>query len=147
MVEILVDPVLVQWVPGWVQEQYARWNPKFMDHVQKVLQKDGGQAMTNRQVLAATKRRMVRSAQRAKQLQKAEQEAGEFDSDEAGSGESASGSDDGENDDDDDDDDDGKREEDLVKAAMVCDALPTAGGDDPDAGDGCAGGGALTAEQ
>ena len=29
LMEMLVDPMLVAWVPGWVVEQYERWNPKF----------------------------------------------------------------------------------------------------------------------
>ena len=29
LMEMLVDPMLVAWVPGWVVEQYERWNPDF----------------------------------------------------------------------------------------------------------------------
>ena len=29
MLEMLVDPVLLEWVPNWVVEQYERWNPFF----------------------------------------------------------------------------------------------------------------------
>lgn len=39
LMEMLVDPVLVRWVPRWVVEQYERWNPKFREKLDQVLQR------------------------------------------------------------------------------------------------------------
>ena len=29
LMEMVIDPMLLAWVPGWVVEQYERWNPYF----------------------------------------------------------------------------------------------------------------------
>ena len=43
MMEMLVDPMLVAWVPGWVVEQYERWDPDFRKCVDIALERDGEQ--------------------------------------------------------------------------------------------------------
>ena len=40
LMEMLADPVLSEWVPAWVREQYFRWNPDFLDTLEKVLRVD-----------------------------------------------------------------------------------------------------------
>ena len=40
LMEMLVDPMLVCWVPGWVVEQYERWNPDFRKCVDLALDAD-----------------------------------------------------------------------------------------------------------
>ena len=42
LLEMLVDPMLMSWVPGWVHEQYERWNPCFRGALRWALkQRDG----------------------------------------------------------------------------------------------------------
>ncbi len=38
LMEMLADPMLLAWVPGWVVEQYERWNPYFRPCVRSALQ-------------------------------------------------------------------------------------------------------------
>ena len=58
LMEMLVDPVLQEWVPAWVREQYHRSNPDLEDCLRKVLQDDSEYRLCNRQVLFATRRAM-----------------------------------------------------------------------------------------
>ena len=37
LMEMLVDPLLVAWVPAWLVEQYERWNPYFRGAVRWAL--------------------------------------------------------------------------------------------------------------
>ena len=36
LLEMLLDPILVRWVPGHIVEQYARWNPCLKDALAEV---------------------------------------------------------------------------------------------------------------
>ena len=54
LLEMLVDPYLIAFVPGWVVEQYERANPFFRGSLRKVLRKLPVNA-TNAQVLQRTK--------------------------------------------------------------------------------------------
>ena len=38
LTEMLADPMLLAWVPGWVVEQYERWNPYFRPCIRSALQ-------------------------------------------------------------------------------------------------------------
>jgi len=58
LMEMLADPVLSEWVPAWVREQYHRWNPDFQESLVKVLHEDTAYEMCNRQALFATRRAM-----------------------------------------------------------------------------------------
>ena len=75
LMEMLVDPVLVAWVPSWVVEQYERWNPYFRDAVRSVClrgdtaergrRQELGLAVkrevnTNRALLKAVRKEMIR---------------------------------------------------------------------------------------
>ena len=69
LVEMLVDPMLSAWVPGWVVEQYERWNRYFRGSLRWVLrQRDvagAPRAKTNAQLIKlATKRMMSREKRR-----------------------------------------------------------------------------------
>ena len=56
LLEMLVDPVLVSWVPKWVREQYERANPYF----RRVLEKMSGEVCaSNHRFLLRLWRRMV----------------------------------------------------------------------------------------
>ena len=52
--EMIVDPILVQWVPTYIVEQYERWNPYFKESLEQVLRGDVGKELCNRQVLRET---------------------------------------------------------------------------------------------
>ena len=87
LMEMLVDPVLSTWVPGWVVEQYERANPFF----RRVLRRLGEQRMaSNRRLLLKTRREMVRRHQAEVSRVGAEGEAGES-SDEESAGAEAGG--------------------------------------------------------
>ena len=77
--EMLVDPVLVAWVPCWVVEQYERWNPYFRDAVRSVClrgdaadkqrRRDAGlplkrDVLSNRAMLLAALKEMTRMAEK-----------------------------------------------------------------------------------
>ena len=61
LMEMLVDPVLSKWVPGWIGEQYRRWNEGFDVFVQEALAEDAAQEWSNRKVL----RRVMQKAREA----------------------------------------------------------------------------------
>ena len=86
VMEMLVDPLLNQWVPAWIVEQYCRWNVGFMKHVQKVLDDDEVRRLSNRQVLHAVSKRLLRSAQRRRDLNRDDADVGEPCSSDGGSG-------------------------------------------------------------
>lgn len=82
LLEMLVDPVLLEWVPAWVREQYHRWNPDFGDSLLKVLREDSERKLCNREVLFATRRAMgakykKRQSRREAQKKRREEEAEE----------------------------------------------------------------------
>ena len=90
--EVLADPVLSEWVPAWVREQYHRWNPDFQESLLKVLREDTAYRMCNRQVLFATRRAMGLKCK--KRLSREEQRrAKKVDEDAEGGGESSGDSD------------------------------------------------------
>ena len=81
LMEMLVDPVLVAWVPSWVVEQYERWNPYFRDAVRSVClrgdtaergrRQELGLAVkrevnTNRALLKAVRKEMIRMKERVR---------------------------------------------------------------------------------
>ena len=90
--EMLVDPVLVAWVPGWVVEQYERWNPKFRGTLRWALQDNTTAGthrarppirpmiMTNADLLSVTRRTMI-AAQEMREAEKSKDKAGDEDSD------------------------------------------------------------------
>ena len=51
LMEMVVDPVLCQWVPEYVLEQYKRWNPKFSAALRGALQEEVEGETSNRQLL------------------------------------------------------------------------------------------------
>ena len=77
LMEMIVDPVLSRWVPEWVLEQYKRWNPYFTLSLNRVLAKDKERKLRNREVLRATKKLMVKWAEKRKVPEPEEQEDGE----------------------------------------------------------------------
>ena len=92
LMEMLADPVLSEWVPAWVREQYHRWNPDFQESLLKVLREDTAYRMCNRQVLFATRRAM--GLKYKKRLSREEQRrAKKVDEDAEGGGESSGDSD------------------------------------------------------
>ena len=105
LMEMLADPVLSEWVPAWVREQYFRWNPDFLETLEKVLREDTVYGLCNREVLCATRKAMglkykKREARLKKKKADAEEEQdGDSDSSvgsDAPPGGSEKGSDDGE---------------------------------------------------
>jgi hypothetical protein len=65
LLEMLVDPVLAAWVPGWVVEQYERQNDHFRGSVRYALkEKRARRVATNKALLKHVLRRMVRKAKR-----------------------------------------------------------------------------------
>ena len=61
LLEMLVDPLLMTWVPDWVREQYARAN-LFFQEVLDVIEVRG--VRSNRALLKQTKREMIRRQKR-----------------------------------------------------------------------------------
>ena len=55
--EMLVDPMLVCWVPGWVREQYERANPYFCSVLKRL---ETCKVSNNKVLLRRTKREMVK---------------------------------------------------------------------------------------
>ena len=56
LMEMLVDPMLVCWVPGWVREQYERANPYFRSVLKRL---ETCKVSNNKMLLRRTKREMV----------------------------------------------------------------------------------------
>ena len=70
LMEMLTDPLLLQWVPAWVVEQYERANPFFREALTVVL---GQGVNSNKALLRRAKREMIRRHRRLlkkKELQK-----------------------------------------------------------------------------
>ena len=57
LMEMLVDPMLVCWVPGWVREQYERANPYFRSVLKRL---ETCKVLHNKVLLRRTKREMVK---------------------------------------------------------------------------------------
>ena len=55
LMEMIVDPVLVEWVPAYVVEQYKRWNPYFAQSLREVLLSDECKDYCNRHLLLRVK--------------------------------------------------------------------------------------------
>jgi len=69
LMEMLTDPVLACWVPGWVVEQYERQNPYFRHYVEKVLKEDRSkEGLRNHEVLRRVRRRMQRRLTRVSEV-------------------------------------------------------------------------------
>ena len=85
LLEMLVDPILSEWVPAWMREQFHRWNPDFEEALAKVLREDVGHELCNREVLFAARRIMrgkfLKRQSRKEQVRKQEEEAEEGGSD------------------------------------------------------------------
>ena len=81
LMEMLTDPLLLQWVPAWVVEQYERANPFFREALTAVL---GRGVNSNTALLRRAKREMIRRHRRMlkkKELQK--QKGGQSSEDES----------------------------------------------------------------
>ena len=140
LMEMLVDPMLVAWVPGWVVEQYERWNPEFRgslrwatgSHTDK---RQGLRTRTNVELLRVTRRKMVARHER----RQAEKESGKTGDQDSGATSSGSGNVGSEG-----EEEEKEEEEDpeLVAAAlaekktMVWEPLPSADGPDGEVGGG-----------
>jgi len=68
LLEMLVDPVLYEWVPQWVVEQYVRWNPTFLETLAEVVRdatcgdgKHGVSDKDNRSLLRKVHELLVRA--------------------------------------------------------------------------------------
>ena len=57
LMEMLVDPMLVCWVPGWVREQYECANPYFRSVLKRL---ETFKVLHNKVLLRRTKREMVK---------------------------------------------------------------------------------------
>ena len=88
LMEMLTDPVLVCWVPGWVVEQYERANPYFRHYVEKVLAEDSRRLLRNHELLRRVRRRMQRRLERV--VKERAEQGHDIDPDEEG-GESEAG--------------------------------------------------------
>jgi len=55
LMEMLVDPVLLEWVPDYIVEQYRRWNPYFTESLDAAR---SGRPQSNRRFLRRVRRRM-----------------------------------------------------------------------------------------
>ncbi len=131
LMEMLADPMLVEWVPSWIVEQYERWNSFFRDKLQDVLTKDQEGKLSNREVLQLTKVAMNAAYRKEKKLRaEGEDVAEEDDKEELGDGEVAPDADsDGSGKSGDDDDDDPAA---AVIKVWQSEAVPCAD-DDPEA--------------
>ena len=68
MMEMLVDPMLAEWVPEWVVEQYERGNPYFRSVLNRLKKMEVRVLKSNRSVLARTRREMIRRHQAQKRM-------------------------------------------------------------------------------
>ena len=84
LMEMLVDPMLRQWVPAWVIEQYERQNP-FFKEVLTLLQEEN--LDRNKTLLKRTKREMIRTHELHKKraAQSEKENASDSESDRGGS--------------------------------------------------------------
>ena len=76
LMEMLTDPMLKQWVPAWVEEQYTRANPFFREVLTAMQSREDGGARSNASLLRRTKKEMIRRHRRqiAKEAAKREKE-------------------------------------------------------------------------
>ena len=68
LMEMLVDPLLVAWVPAWLVEQYERWNPYFRGAVRWALRQYAREASGNRRLLWIVRAKMQRRQERRRQM-------------------------------------------------------------------------------
>ena len=87
--EMVTDPMLRQWVPHWVIEQYERANP-FYKEVLTQLQADTSMR-SNRRLLRCVRREMILRHERQKRRQAAARARGVGSGDEAGTSDDAGG--------------------------------------------------------
>jgi len=153
LMEMLVDPVLLEWVPEYVVEQYKRWNPFFVDSLRKVHQKwseppkppaEQEQEPTqphvdpegrpprasNRAFLCQVHKRMKES-QQAQQAGKEEEKKAQNCEDESASGSDSAQASSVEG----PGPVDAEQLEEEQRDRLVYDALPTLGADGPEGGD------------
>ena len=64
LMEMLTDPMLRQWVPEWVVEQYHRANPFYQEVLTALQPKEASEQQRNRVLLKRTKKEMVKRHQR-----------------------------------------------------------------------------------
>ena len=93
LMEMLLDPLLVAWVPGWVVEQYERWNPYFRGTVRWALRRYAPEDSGNRRLLWIVRGEMQRRQERRAAKDAAAKAAGEAVAppEEIGSGEEGGG--------------------------------------------------------
>ena len=108
LMEMLVDPMLVSWVPEWVVEQYERWNPEFRGTLRWARgshrdKKKGPRTKTNMDLLRVTRWKMVARHEKRK-AEKEKAKASEQDSAASCSASSSGGSEDEENKEEDEED-------------------------------------------
>ena len=93
LMEMLLDPLLVAWVPGWVVEQYERWNPYFRGTARWALRRYAPEDSGNRRLLWIVRGEMQRRQERRAAKDAAAKAAGEAVAppEEIGSGEEGGG--------------------------------------------------------
>ena len=131
LMEMLVDPVLLEWVPQYVVEQYRRWNPFFVEALKSVgASRSAGNRRkpfkSNRHLLRSVHARMVKLADAQHgEDRKAEDEAAAGAS---GSDSAAVSSDEG------GPADEAQQLEENTRSVIINESLPTFGDDGPDDG-------------
>jgi len=123
LMEMLVDPVLYEWIPQYVVEQYRRWNPYFVESLRRAL-KCTKPSESNHKFLFCVRAEMDRlEAKKKGEEEQAREEQGAV---ESGSDSDCNSSDAGA------DQDEACQLEDHTSAAIVNDSLPSFGADGPD---------------
>lgn len=76
LMEMLTDPMLLQWVPDWVNEQYTRANPFFREVLTALMRRGRHNVKDNSALLKYTKKEMIRRHRRqiARDAEKKERE-------------------------------------------------------------------------
>ena len=64
LMEMLTDPMLLQWVPEWVREQYTRANPFFREVLTALVRRGRKNVKSNVTLLKYTKKEMIRRHRR-----------------------------------------------------------------------------------
>ena len=120
LMEMLVDPVLLEWVPDYIVEQYRRWNPYFTESLDAAR---SGRPQSNRRFLRRVRRRMEakHKARQQEEVKTPDVAAVSSESESKGSDSDGSAA-----------HDDAARLEQQAMQAVVNDTLPSFGGDGPD---------------
>ena len=96
--DILMDPLLLAFVPGWVREQYERWNPDFRSSIRYWLKRPAGgsrpRPSSHGELRSRVRARMVSIQDRRRREREAAEDAGQelVDSDDDGSSAGSGGS-------------------------------------------------------